>query len=125
MTCTDNLPIIDFCNVKKGADFTQLLTFAIKNEETGVETIRDFSNVTSARLIIKEKIYSSSNLIELTLGSGLTLNTTNGTLLIKLTAAQTGALTVQSGVYDCFFTYADGSVEAVFEGKIIFRQGTI
>ena len=125
MTCNTKLPIIDFCDIKKGASYSQILTFLTEDVSTGTETKRDFAEVTAAQLVIKEKLSSTSALLTLSLGSGLTIDAEAATLKIEITAAQTSSISVQSGVYDCFFTYSDGTVESMFEGKIIFRSGTI
>lgn len=124
MTC-NNIPVLNLCDVKKGATFSQIFTFTTEDVSTGAETNRDFTNVTAAQMVIKEKLSSSTSVLSLSLGSGLTLNTDSAQLTITITSTQTGAVTVSTGVYDIFFTYSDGTVEPMLEGKVTFRSGTI
>lgn len=50
MTC-NNIPVLNLCDIKKGATFSQILTFTTENVSTGAETNRDFTDYEKTKLL--------------------------------------------------------------------------
>jgi hypothetical protein len=103
--------------INKGETFRHLLKWQDANE-----TPVDLTGY-SARMHIRSDIDATSTLIELTtVNQKITFpNEEDGEILIKLTAAETAAITWDSAVYDLELVSMDGLEEVVtrlVEGKV-------
>lgn len=71
----------------------------------------------SARMQVRETYSSSSTIVSLTNGSGITLGGAAGTIAILISATTTAALTAPfSGVYDLELVSAGGVVTRLLQG---------
>lgn len=71
----------------------------------------------SARMQVRETYSSSSTIVSLTNGSGITLGGAAGTIAIVISATTTAALTAPfSGVYDLELVSAGGVVTRLLQG---------
>lgn len=90
-------------------------------------TWRDSSNALvnltgySARLMARESVDSTTTLISITDGAGITLGGAAGTIRILLSAATTAALGL-SGVYDLEMVSGAGVVTRLVEGFVILNK---
>lgn len=93
----------------QGATFDYLLTW--KTSGTAV----DLTGYT-ARMQVREEYTSSTAVLSLTSGSGITLGGTAGTIVIAASAATTGALEAGDYVYDLELVNSD-LVTRLVQGK--------
>jgi hypothetical protein len=71
----------------------------------------------SARMQVRETYSSTSTIVSLTNGSGITLGGAAGTIAIAISATTTAALTAPfSGVYDLELVSAGGVVTRLLQG---------
>lgn len=111
--------------IEQGATFSRTFevfdTFIADGDVGNVE-----SNLTgwSARLQVRKKPQSSTTLLSLTMGSGLSIPTpANGTILMELTSVQTAALDFNCASYDLEL-FVTGSSPAVVD-KLIRGEVTL
>ena len=75
----------------------------------------------AARLQIRQYVFSSTVLVEI-LSTGITpgilINTTTGTITLKITNAQTGLLDTKAAVYDLELVDQNGNVTRLLEGSV-------
>ena len=81
----------------------------------------DLTNCT-ARRQIRRGYDVDPEFLTLTVGNGLTLGGTAGTIDIHLTAAQTDSLTVKRARYDLLVTFPGGDVRRVLEGRLLISR---
>lgn len=74
----------------------------------------------TANMEIRDKS-TGTLIIALDETSGITINNTNKTIVISLTAAQTDVITNTKGIYDLEMTSADGKVTKILSGKVKFE----
>lgn len=102
--------------VERGIQFQKTLTIT----ENGAAY--DLTNFT-AKMQLREQVNSSSALLTLTSGSGLTLGGTAGTIIITIPAAQSNAIDVPKAVYDLQLTNGSSiNVLSLVGGTITFKQ---
>lgn len=97
--------------INQGATFELTVTW---KDSTGAAI-----NLTgySARMQVRETYSSSSTIVSLTNGSGITLGGAAGTIAILISATTTAALTAPfSGVYDLELVSAGGVVTRLLQG---------
>ena len=97
--------------INQGATFELTVTW---KDSTGAAI-----NLTgySARMQVRETYSSSSTVVSLTNGSGITLGGAAGTIAILISATTTAALTAPfSGVYDLELVSAGGVVTRLLQG---------
>lgn len=71
----------------------------------------------SARMQVRAELASPDVLLELTAANGrIVLDALNGGIELRLSAAETAALTFTRAVYDLEIVYADGRVRRLLEG---------
>lgn len=72
----------------------------------------------SARMQVRAELASPAVLIELTSANGrIVIDAPNGGITLRLSAAETAALTFTRAVYDLEIVYADGRVRRLLEGS--------
>ena len=100
--------------IEQGADFN--LPMLLKN---GDGSVMDLTNYT-ARMHIRRYVFDEEFLIELTTANArLVFSIVTGTLTIRLTAAETAALTECHGVYDLELVHNGGNVIRLIEGSVV------
>lgn len=73
----------------------------------------------SARMHIREKLESTSILLELTTENGrIALGEASGTITLNLSAAETAALPWTAAVYDLELVFASGFVRRLLKGSV-------
>ncbi|QEY75160.1 hypothetical protein [Pseudomonas denitrificans (nom. rej.)] len=75
----------------------------------------------TAHLVIREREEGGGQLLELTMGSGIT-STAPGTLAVEIDADTTQAITWTTGWYHLEVTFADGTVSRFFRGPVTVEQ---
>lgn len=80
-------------------------------------------NLTSytARMQVRPTVESTTTLLSLTTGSGITLGGALGTVAITATATQMAAIQSGKHVYDVELVSAGGVVTRIIEGKFIVK----
>lgn len=77
----------------------------------------------TARMQVREKITSTSAVLDLTTANGgVTLGGTAGTIRVLATAAQTAALTIASGFYDLEIIDVTAAVRRLLEGAVTISK---
>jgi len=78
-------------------------------------------NVTgySARMQVRECVASTTAIISLTNGSGITVGTTDGKFTFSISATTTAAYSAMNGVYDFEIVDGSGNVYLVMSGLFI------
>lgn len=100
--------------IDQGATFTKQVTW-----KTGTPALPVDLTGCSARMQARSDVKSSTTLLDLTTANGgITLGGAAGTVTIRLTAAQTEAITWLSAVYDLEVVMADSSVRRLMYGSI-------
>lgn len=99
---------------EQGSTFT--FNFTVKTNGTAW-------NLTSytARMQVRPTIESTSTLLSLTTGSGITLGGAAGTVSITATAAQMADIQAGRHVYDVELVSAGGVVTRIIEGKFVVK----
>lgn len=72
----------------------------------------------SARMQLRTSFRSSTAVIELTDGDGITLGDDEGTILLEMTAEQTEGIRAGRYLYDLEMVPPDGKVVRLMQGKI-------
>jgi len=99
-------------SIEQGTDFSRVITW------------RDQANVLinltgyTARLQAREKIADTATLIDLSVGAGIALGGTLGTITLSMTAAQTTALNFVTAVYNLEMTSPTGKISRLLEGYV-------
>lgn len=75
----------------------------------------------TARLVIREQEEGGAQLLELTMGSGIT-STAPGTLAVEIDAEATQAITWTTGWYHLEVIFPDGTVSRFFRGPVTVEQ---
>jgi len=97
--------------INQGATFE--LTVTWKDSAGTAINLTDYS----ARMQVRETYSSTSSVLSLTDGSGITLGGSAGTIAIVISATTTAALTAPfSGVYDLELVSAGGVVTRLLQG---------
>jgi len=106
--------------IDQGASFSRTITW---NDSTGSPVNL---NGYSARMQIRENVYSTSALITLNNNNGIALGGSSGTIKIDLTDSQTGALpAILRGVYDLELISGAGIVTRLLQGTVsVYPQVT-
>lgn len=101
--------------IDQGATFRKLVTWKV-GPPPG--TVVDLTGCT-ARMHARTKVSDAAVLLDLTTtNGGLVLGDALGTVEIKLTAAQTAAITWTSAVYDLEVEFGNGDVRRLLQGSI-------
>jgi hypothetical protein len=99
--------------IEQGADLN--LSMLLKN---GDGSVMDLTNYT-ARMHIRRYVFEDEFLLELTTGNGrIVFSLVTGTLTLRLTSAETAALTECHGVYDLELVHSSGNVIRLIEGAV-------
>jgi len=103
--------------IKKGATWPKTIIYT-DSEGTPVP----LTNYTVV-MDIKERLDSTSPILQLSIGSGITVTPAEGKIEIKITDAQTSAITITEGVYDLKITDPSSPGESTYllEGSIVFK----
>ena len=99
-------------SIDQGTDFTRVITW-----KDGSNVLVNLTGYT-ARLQAREKIADTTTLIDLTVGAGITLGGTLGTITLSMTAVQTTALNFVTGVYNLEMTSPSGKITRLLEGYV-------
>jgi len=75
----------------------------------------------SARMQVRKSVASTTAILSLSDGSGITLNHTPGSVAVTASAATMAALPAGTWVYDIELTSGSGLTYAVLEGKFIIK----
>jgi hypothetical protein len=94
----------------QGASFDYQLTWNLN------DTPVDLTNY-DARMQVRPSYNSSSVVLNLTAGTGITLGGTAGTVFIEATPTQTAAIAAGQYVYDLEMVAAGGAVTRLVEGR--------
>lgn len=101
--------------IHKGVSWTPQLTWTDDNG-----TPIDLTGY-SASMDIKAAATDSTSILSFsTSGGEIVLGTSDGTIAITATNAQTSAVTANSGVYDLFLTSSSGVVKKLMQGEVEF-----
>jgi len=101
---------LDF-TIEQGATFNLLLTWKIDG------TAVNLTNYT-ARLQARVDVDSTTTVLSLTTGAGITLGGVLGTISLDQTAAQTTALPAGQYIYDLELIAGSGSVTRLVQGEL-------
>lgn len=107
MTAANNNFVID-----QGADW--FVTFVYKDSAGTAINLTGYS----AALQVRDTYADATTVLSLTSTSGITITPLTGTLAVRATAAQTGAIDAGPYVYDLEITSAGGIVTRLVQGKI-------
>lgn len=100
--------------VDQGATFSQVVTWKAGTPAAPVNLAG-----CTARMQARGKLADTAVLFDLTVANGgIALGDSAGTVTIKLTSAQTAAITWTSAVYDLEITFADSTVRRLLTGGI-------
>jgi hypothetical protein len=105
-------------NIKKNATWDWY--FIVKDDDT-LEVV-DITGYT-ATLQAREERGTGSAVIDLSVGSGITITGASGKVAIEMTPVQTAALTFESAWYDLLLTDTASKVDRVLEGKLKLTLG--
>jgi hypothetical protein len=101
--------------IQKGATFRQRLEWLDSNEEPVVLTGM------TARMQVRRNVQAPNVIVELTSqNGGIVLGALDGSITINMSATQTAAITVSSGVFDLELVSADGTVSRFIKGEVEF-----
>lgn len=103
--------VIDL-NVDQGSTYTLPLTYKDPNGNTV-----DISGY-SARMQLRKTIAQAAPDLSLVSPTNITVGTTNGQILVTMSATQTGALTAKKYVYDLEIESPAGVVTRLIQGNI-------
>lgn len=99
--------------IEKGTTFTRVLTW--KDENSSAYDLTGYT----ARMHVRETVNESDTIVELTTeNSRISLGGVAGTITLTITAADTAALTEDSGVYDLELVSSGGEVTRLLEGNV-------
>ena len=106
-------------NIIQGSDYGLNLTVTV----SGGSEPMDLTGA-SARLQARPTVTSQATYIDLTDENGITIlePPTSGLMQINLSAAETSAINVDSGVYDLELITAAGQVTRLLEGRVILDR---
>ncbi len=102
--------------IYQGASFSQVFTW--KDENGAAINLTGYT----ARLKVRPAIDSSTVLISLADGSGITLGGAAGTITVSISATDTAALTAMLGVYDLELISGSGAVTRLLQGNLIISN---
>jgi hypothetical protein len=107
--------------VEKGTTYNTIFTWSTKDAQ-GVKTPVDISTWT-ARAQMREDYDSTTPVVSLTSSpaAGITLGGAAGTIEIKIPAATTTTIPIDSGVWDLELEDSFGNVVRLLEGKVTFK----
>lgn len=107
--------------VQQAASFAREL--AVVDDDGAVV---DLSDYTAGRLQVRPgKASPQAPLVDLTETAGITIDGPAGTVLVELTADQTGLLPAAGKLYyDLLLTTADGRVLRLLEGQVVVDPAT-
>jgi len=98
--------------IEQGATFRNIFTL---KDENG-----DLIDLTGSTAILQaRKNLSESPIIDLSVGSGITMGGTAGTITVELTDTATTALTEKEMIYDMKLTTAGAEKNRIIEGTIL------
>ena len=80
----------------------------------------DLSQYTSARLEVKDRVGGTQIVLLNTSNAGLEIDSANDTLWVVMSAAETAAITADSGVFDIELVAGSGAVKAVCSADSVF-----
>jgi hypothetical protein len=103
--------------IVKGATFDPVFTW---RDENG--TAINLTGYTAARFMAREVIDSATPFISLSIGSGITLGGAAGTITLNMSAAATGALTQDKGVFEIDVTDGSGKVTSLVIGDLLLYK---
>lgn len=97
--------------VEQGTTFSQTLTWKIDGTAVNLTGY-------TARMQARDDVTSTTTILSLTQGAGLTLGGVAGTIIIALTATQTAALVAGNYVYDLELASSGGVVTRLVQGTL-------
>jgi|WetSurMetagenome_2_1015567.scaffolds.fasta_scaffold07129_6 hypothetical protein len=107
--------------IEKGTTYNTIFTWSTK-DNLGVKTPVDISTW-SARAQMREEYESTTPVVSLTSSpaAGITLGGAAGTIELKIAAADTSLISIESGVWDLELQDSMGNVVRLLEGKVTFK----
>lgn len=104
---------VDF-EIDRGATFQKVMTWKTGNPAVPV----DLTHCT-ARMQVREHIDSPTHMLRLTTeNGGIMLGGVDGTIMLRVEAAQTSELPKLSGVYDLEIEFSEGTVRRLLSGNV-------
>jgi len=105
-------------SVEQGDTWTLSLVYRAPNNDDG--SPGDPFDLTGcvAAMQIRTAVGATPPLVSLTETSGITLGTTDGSISIIITEAQTNLITTTRAKYDLHLTFPDGTTRRLLEGKV-------
>lgn len=103
-------------HLEQGAQFTIPIVY-----KEG-DTVFNFTGAT-VKCQFREKVSSPTPIVDLSVGSGLTLTPLEGKIVMTVTAAQTAAMTVFKGVWDMLVTLPSGEKFRILTGEWEVSRG--
>lgn len=101
-------------SIEQGATFTKTVTW-----KTGKPALPVDLTGCVARMQVREKVDSTAVLLTLTSADGrITLGGAAGTVVLRVDADDTAAITWKGGVYDLEIEFADGTVRRLLAGTV-------
>jgi hypothetical protein len=97
---------------QQGSTFTRRLIYKINNEVINLTGY-------TARMQIRENHSSPTYIIELTVGSGITITGATGQVSITITAGATATIPSGTYVYDIELVAPNTTVQRLLEGKFV------
>ena len=82
----------------------------------------NLSSYTAAELQARTNFDDATPFINLTMGNGITLGGSAGTVTLAMSAAATQAIQVNGGVYDLILTDQTGTVTRLLQGNVIISK---
>ena len=97
---------------KQGATFSRALTYKINHVVVNLTSY-------TARMQVRPDHASENLILNLSVGSGLTIDGEHGKITITITAGTTAAISAGTYVYDLEIQSNNGEVTRLLEGKFI------
>jgi hypothetical protein len=97
---------------QQGSTFTRRLIYKINDEVVNLTGY-------TARMQIRENHSSSAYILELTVGSGITITGATGQVSITITAGATATIPSGTYVYDIELVAPNTTVQRLLEGKFV------
>lgn len=100
------------CN--QGSTFTRRLVYKIDHVAVNLTGY-------TARMQVRPDYGSDSLLVNLTVGNGITITGTTGTIVITITAGATTNMKAGTYLYDIELVAPDTTVQRILEGKFVVK----
>jgi len=102
--------------IEQGATFGKTLT--LKDSSDALVNLTGYS---AAEMDLRTNQDDAAIIKTLTVGSGITLGGSAGTVVLNISATDTASMSVGDGVYDLRITAGDGTISRILEGTFAVR----